>query len=252
MRLLLLGLVLMGWIAVAEAHFLVLLPDRDSIAAEGDRQVRFRLLFTHPMAQGPAMHLAKPVRFGVQLGDRQIDLLERLQLQPVQGQPAYTASYRLAGPGDHLFFVEPQPYWEAAEQTWIVHYTKVIVDAFGAEDGWWRLIGLPVEIEPLARPYGLWTGNVFRGIVRHQGQPVPFATVEVEYWNDSGVALPGPAFTTQTIRADAQGVFAYALPRAGWWGFAALIPGPPRPGPDGQPAEVELGALLWLRAVDMK
>ena len=82
-----------------------------------------------------------------------------------------------------MFFIEPAPYWEPAEQKMIVHYTKVVVDAFGAEDGWDARVGFPVEIEPLARPYGLWTGNTFRGIVLREGKPVPFATVEVEYYN---------------------------------------------------------------------
>ena len=27
---------------------------------------------------------------------------------------------------------------------------------------------------------------------------------------------------TQTIKADPNGIFTYAAPKAGWWGFAAL------------------------------
>ena len=56
----------------------------------------------------------------------------------------------------------------------IIHYTKVVVNAMGAEEGWDTLVGFPVEIEPLVRPYGLWTGNAFRGIVKKHGEPVPF------------------------------------------------------------------------------
>ena len=42
------------------------------------------------------------------------------------------------------------------------------------------------------------------------------------------------------------------MPRAGWWGFAALVDGPEkRNGPDGTPAAVELGGLIWVKAVDM-
>jgi cobalt/nickel transport protein len=114
-------------------------------------------------------------------------------------------------------------------------------------------VGLPVEIEPLVRPYGLWTGNQFRGIVRKQGKPVPFAPVEVEWVNDGSLKAPADPFVTQVIKADAAGQFAYSMPRAGWWGFAALTEGDePMQGPDGQPAKVEVGGLIWVKTLDMK
>lgn len=77
------------------------------------------------------------------------------------------------------------------------------------------------------RPYGLWTGNLFRGVVTRGSNPVPFAEVEVEWRNDDSVTPPADACVTQVIRADAQGVFAYAyaMPRRGWWGFTALMEG---------------------------
>jgi cobalt/nickel transport protein len=43
------------------------------------------------------------------------------------------------------------------------------------------------------------------------------------------------------------------MPRAGWWGFAALVEeDKPGKGPDGKPATTELGGLIWVQAVDMK
>jgi cobalt/nickel transport protein len=41
------------------------------------------------------------------------------------------------------------------------------------------------------------------------------------------------------------------MPRAGWWGFAALIDGPAAKAPDGKPAKTELGGLIWVKATDM-
>jgi len=113
---------------------------------------------------------------------------------------------------------------------------------------------LPVEIEPLVRPFGLWTGNTFRGIVKKDGKPLPFAQVEVEYYNQGKrVKIPNDAFITQVIKADANGVFSYTMPKAGWWGFAALVQGDQKmPGPDGKPAAVELGGLIWVKTVDME
>jgi cobalt/nickel transport protein len=237
----------------ATAHFLVLLPHDDVIAADGRRTVNLRILFTHPMDQGPVMELRKPRRFGTLQAGQPLDLLGTLSEQKVDGKTAYTAEVKLARPGDYVFYVEPAPYWEPAERKWIVHYTKVVVDFLGAESGWDAMVGFPVEIEPLARPYGLWTGNTFRGIVKRDGRPVPFATVEIEYYNEGRrVRPPNDAFITQVVKADAQGVFAYTMPRAGWWGFAALVDGQKRDGPDGRPADVELGGLLWVKTCDMK
>jgi cobalt/nickel transport protein len=151
-----------------------------------------------------------------------------------------------------VFWVDPVPYWEPAERKFIVHYAKVVVDSFASGEGWDALVGLPVEIEPLARPTGLWAGNLFRGIVRRHGEPVPLAEIEVEYVNDGSLAAPNDAFVTQVIKADEAGVFAYAMPRAGWWGFAALTAGEATlTAPDGTPAPVEEGGLIWIHATAM-
>jgi len=76
----------------------------------------------------------------------------------------------------------------------------------------------------------------------------------VEYYNQGKrVKTPNDALITQVIKADAQGVFCYSMPRAGWWGFAALLDGDQKlPGPDGKPAPVELGGVIWVRTVDME
>ena len=236
----------------AQAHFQELIPSADIVAEQGPRSVHLDLVFTHPMEGGPVMAMAPPARFGVVVDGKAKDLKPTLTPKSVSGKAAFEASYTLETPGDHVFFVEPAPYWEKAEGKWIVHYTKVVVD-FAAGSGWDQLVGLPVEIEPLARPYGLWTGNVFRGVVRKNGKPVPFATIEVEWINDGSLKAPADPFITQVIKADASGQFTYGLPRAGWWGFAALVDGDkPAKSPEGKPAKTELGGLIWVRAVDMK
>ncbi len=236
----------------AAAHFQELIPSTEFITAPNERQLTFTLAFTHPMARGPAMPMAKPQQFGVLIGDQRIDLMNQLTPLQLNNQPAFTAQYTVQQPGDYRFFIEPAPYWEAGEGVMIIHYTKVIVGAYGEETSWDQPIGLPVEITPLTRPYGLWTGNLMRGIVRHHGQPVPFATVEVEWRNDGSIATPADPFITQVIKTDANGVFAYAMPRAGWWGFAALLTGEQSlPNPAGQLVPVELGGLLWVRTRDL-
>lgn len=249
---------LFGWLAVittspAAAHFVVLLPSDDVVESGHGRDLALQLMFTHPMQQGPVMEMERPRHFGVLVGGKKIDLLESLQPRKLSGKTAYTAAYRLAQPGDHIFFVEPAPYWEPSERKMLLHYAKVVVDFLGAEQGWDAPVGLPVEIEPLTRPYGLWTGNCFRGIVRKNGRAVPFTEVEVEYYNvDRQITPPNDALVTQVVKTDAQGVFCYAIPRAGWWGFAALVPGDDKlKSPTGEMVDVELGGVIWVKAVDM-
>jgi cobalt/nickel transport protein len=246
------GLLLLALGPVA-AHFQVLLPTNDMVGEGDGREITLRAIFTHPMENGPVMQMGRPKQFGVLAGGVRTDLLDTLEEKAVDGKATYETTYRIRRPGDHVFFIEPAPYWEPAEAKMIIHYTKVVVDSHGMGDAWDAMVGFPVEIEPLVRPYGLWTGNVFRGIVRRNGDPVPFAEVEVEYLNEAKeVEAPGDAYVTQVIKADAAGVFCYAMPRAGWWAFAALVDGDEKiPNPDGVLSDVELGGLMWVRVADM-
>lgn len=247
-----------GWAVVVLctalcAHFQVILPSDEIVSEGGKKTVELRVVFTHPMEQGPVMEMGEPKQFGVLVGGKKQDLKSSLVPITLMGKRAYKCSYRIKAPGDYIFYIEPSPYWEPAEEKMIIHYTKVVVDAFGAEEGWEAMVGFPVEIEPLVRPYGLWTGNVFRGIVKKDGKPVPFAEVEVEYYNEGEkVRIPSDPFVTQVIKADGNGVFSYAIPRAGWWGFAGLLEGDRKmKNPDGKLVDVELGAVIWVKATDM-
>ena len=245
------GLVCFAALAMpATAHFQEIIPSADVLPEGGE--VALDLVFTHPVEGGPAMEMGRPVQAGVLTGGTVIDLLPSLTEKPVDGKAAWTVTYDAAEPGASVFFVEPQPYWEPAEGKYIVHYAKVVVDSYASGEGWDELVGLPVEIQPLTRPTGLWTGNVFSGVVLEGGDPVPFAEVEVEFVNDGSVTPPNDAFITQVIKADANGTFTYAMPHAGWWGFAALLEGDePMASPDGPEAPVEMGALMWVKATDI-
>ncbi len=86
-----------------------------------------------------------------------------------------------------------------------------------------REIGLKTEIVPLSKPFGLYAGNVFQGIVKLDGKPVPLAEVEVEYYNiDKKYTAPTEYMITQTIKADGNGVFTYAAPVSGLVGFCGV------------------------------
>ncbi len=240
----------LGSAAPALAHFQEIIPSADVLPDGG--VVSLDLVFTHPFEAGPVMEMEKPVRVGVLKGGEIVDLMPALVEAPIGGVSAWTLADELVEPGAAIYFVEPQPYWEPAEGKFIVHYAKVVVDNYASGEGWDELVGLPVEIAPLTRPTGLWAGNVFSGVVLKNGAPVPFAEIEVEFVNDMGIEAPNDAFITQIVKADANGSFFYAMPCAGWWGFAALLEGnEPMISPEGNNVPVETGALIWVKATAM-
>ncbi|MBC08002.1 DUF4198 domain-containing protein [Thalassospira sp.] len=234
--------------SVAHAHFQKMIPSTNVVDQETGRTVTFDLTFTHPMTNGPAMTMEKPLQFGMQFNGTKTDLLDRLTAKEVDGMSAFDAEVQLKAPGGYAFFVEPVPYYEPAEGKFIIQYTKTIIDAYDAGEDWDQMVGFPVEIEPLTRPYGIWAGNVFSGMVRHNGEPVPFAEVEVEYANDGSIDLPNATFATQVTKADANGIFHYAMPKDGWWVFAALIEDGTMAAPDtNNQVPVERGGVLWVK-----
>jgi cobalt/nickel transport protein len=253
-RVLLLFLIV-GTGSLSYAHFQTLIPSTPICEDPAQKSVSLDLTFCHPF-EGNMMQMEKPIQFGVLIkGEKSVSLLSALTQYDKNGFSAWQATYTLTMPGDHVFYVEPAPYWEPAEECFIIHYTKVVVNAFGMEVGWDVKVGLKTEIIPLTRPYGLYTGNVFQGIVLVNETPAPFCEVEVEYFNDNEIyTAPAGPFITQVIKTDANGVFTYAMPAAGWWGFAALNEDDNtlRNPNDGRDYPIEIGALIWVHVQDME
>jgi cobalt/nickel transport protein len=247
----------------AMAHFVLLLPSDDIVTLEENHTLKLKVVFTHPMEGGPTMEMVKPQAFGVYVNGKRFNLLSQLKPMKLPVFPvwhpeakeykgktatAWQISYTLKRPGDYQFYVIPQPYFEPAEEKFIWQMTKVVVDAFGAEEGWDERIGLQAEIIPLTRPYGLWAGNVFRGLVLMNGKPAPNLEVEVEYYNvDGKVHAPEDCMVTQVVKTDANGIFSYTIPWAGWWGFSVLGDGGMKTY-KGKQYPVEMDAVIWIKA----
>lgn len=233
------------------AHFQYLIPSDDMVTADESKSLKIDLVFGHPF-EGHFMNMDRPEKFGVMARGKKADLSDTLKSTKIEGFNAFSARYTIRRPGDHVFYVIPAPYFEPAEECFIVHYTKVVVHALGLQDGWDAEIGLKTEIIPLTRPYGIWAGNVFQGIVKAFGRPVPYAEIEVEYLADGKIEAPAEPFVTQVIKADQNGVFTYACPKAGWWSFAALSEDRVNmKHSDGKDYPVEIGALFWIKVYEM-
>jgi cobalt/nickel transport protein len=93
------------------------------------------------------------------------------------------------------------------------------------------------------------------------GKPIPYAEIEVEYLNHApemdtnafakkaDVEAPQDSFVTMGIKADANGEFTFGIPKAGWWGFAALGAGPET---SFKGKDLFQDAVIWVQAKEMK
>ncbi|MCD4718523.1 MAG: DUF4198 domain-containing protein [Desulfobacula sp.] len=251
----------------ASAHFqMIYTPDA---ALNKGGKIPLALVFTHPFEAGHTMDMGKPEQFFVvrsrgENAPKKIDLLDTLKpitwTSLTNSGNAWETTYSARG-GDHIFCLVPDPYWEANESFYIKQNTKVIINVGGEPGAWMEPVGIPTEIVPLAKPYDRWTGNVFQGQVLLNGKPVANAEIEIEYLNhkpllnkkafakEARATAPQDAFILQTIFANKNGVFTFGIPKAGWWGFAAL---------DLDPDYTHKGkkcsrdAVIWIKAIDMK
>jgi cobalt/nickel transport protein len=231
----------------AIAHFGMVIPSDTMVMQNDARTLQITFSFSHPMEM-VGMDLSKPNVVKVMANGQHMDLANQLRTAEMMGHPAWKIDYAVKRPGVYVFYMEPQPYWEPAEDCYIVHLTKTVVTAFGDDEGWDAEVGLKTEIVPLSKPYGLYAGNLFQGVVKMDGKPVAHSEVEVEFYNqESKVKAPTDYMITQTIKADGNGVFSFAVPSAGWWGFAALNTSDQKIDYQGKDKDVELGAVIWVK-----
>ena len=261
------GAMLLGSAMTASAHFQMIYTPESALTKGG--KIPLKLVFTHPFEAGHTMDMGPVEQFYVvrtrgENEPKKTDLKDTLK--PITWKSltnegsAFETEYSARG-GDHIFVLFPQPYFEPADDFYIKQNTKVIVNVGGEPGAWNEPLGLPTEIVPMAKPYDRWTGQVFQGQVLFNGEPVPGAEVEVEFLNhepilDSNsfaekgeVEAPQDAFVLQTIFADQNGVFTFGIPRAGWWGFAALDLDPDY---TYEGKKCSRDAVIWLQAKDMK
>lgn len=229
-----------------QAHFGLLIPSSSTVTDKDEAELKFTIAFLHPFEQ-KTMPMAKPREFLVMSDGVKTSLADRLIPGSYLGQPAYTAEFKIEKPGVYAFGVVPEPYFETAEGRFIIHYAKVIVGAYGEEDGWHEPMGMPVEIVPLSRPFANYAGNTFTGQALKNGKPLKNAVVEVEFLNsDNSREAPNEYFVTQTILTDADGVFTFGVPWPGWWGFAVLTESDSKIDLNGKAKSAELGGIIWV------
>lgn len=242
----------------AFAHFQLIYTPEVNLEKAGE--VPLKLLFWHPLENGAVMDMGLPQEFFSAYRGKRTDLKATLKPVTFQGAEnsaaAFDASVSVKRNGDYALVVVPAPYLEASEDIYIQQIAKAYLNVGAVPTDWHQPVGLPAEIVPMTKPYGAIAGSTFTGRVLSEGKPVAGAAVEVEYVaaepdmkaNRPGPVtagpVPGGAITAVT---DAQGVFTFGIPRAGFWGFAALGVGPKK---THEGKELSQDAVLWVRAHD--
>ncbi len=234
------------------AHFQVIIPDKPVLNQNTGNTLEVKLAFMHPFEQ-KYMFMARPKEVGVFVNGIKRSLGGYLIKHRVGKIQTWSFSYTVRRPGDYIFYVIPSPYFEPSEGRFIKHLAKVVVNAYGLETGWDKPVGLEAEIVPLTRPYGLYKGETFRGLVLFNGKPAPYTRVEITYFNKGNtLKAPYDIFFPQVVLTDGNGVFSFTMPKAGWWGFAALSLAKEKISKNGKRYPVELGAVIWVRAEEIK
>ena len=162
--------------------------------------------------------------------------------------------------GDHLFVLKPAPYYDETTKSYIQQITKTIINVAGIPSDWDSELGLETEIVPLTKPYAIWAGSNFTGIVKSNGKIVPYAKIDVKYLNRAidtknnilgkpQIKAPQNSFENMVIKTNKDGEFTFTIPKEGFWGFRAVDIGNNKKYKD---IKLEQDAVLWVQTTEMK
>ncbi|UWR05466.1 DUF4198 domain-containing protein (plasmid) [Ruegeria conchae] len=244
----------------ASAHFLLEYTENTMIERPGD--VPVKLIFWHPFEAGHVMTLEKPEEFYVIHNGSKTDLLDTLEETTFDGPDnsakAFKGSVPVKRSGDYVVVTVPAPYYEESEDIYIQQITKAYLNRNELPTDWDQPQGLATEILPLNKPYNIIAGSTFTGRVLSEGKPVAGVEIEIEFiaaapdLKGTGAAaptvspLPGGALVAIS---DENGYFSFGVPKAGYWGFAALGSGPKT---EHEGKELSQDAVIWIRAWDLE
>lgn len=241
------AILFLGILTTTYAHIAVMQPSKSVIDQNTGKDISIILGFSHPF-QFEGMNMEKPVEFGYCVNGQKNTLLDKLTETTLMKHKAWNCDFTFKRPGVYQFYMNMVPYWEPAEKCFILQNCKVEIPAFGDESYWDKPIGLSAEIIPLTRPFGLYAGNTFQGIVKKNGKPVPFADVTINYYNqDAKIKAENSYLENQEVKTDANGVFTYSPPAEGWWGFKAFVSPDKDLLRDGEPQKTYSATVIWVK-----
>ena len=245
----------------ANAHYQMLYTEETAL--EMAEKIKLNLVFTHPFSGAYTMNMNGVEEIYVINKKKKKDLtkdLKEVVYKDIHSDgKGYELTYKARRMGDHLFVMTPKPYYDETTKNYIQQITKTIVNVAGVPSDWDTDLGLKAEIVPLTKPYAIWAGSSFTGIVKSDKKVVPYAEVEVKYLNRDintqtntlgkpQIKAPQNAFVNMVIKTNANGEFTFAIPKEGTWGFKAINIGTTK---EYKGKKLEQDAVLWVQAKPM-
>jgi len=244
---------------LASAHFQ--LSHTEDTVNDRPGDVPVKLIFWHPFENGHVMDMGEPLEFYAIHRGEKIDLKDTLTQTTFTGSGneaiAWNGSVPVKRAGDYVLVTVPAPCYEGSEDIYIQQITKTYLNRGQMPTDWTEPQGLKTEIVPMVKPCNVIAGSTFTGRVMSDGTPVAGAEIEIGFMaaepdmatGRAGQpdARPMPGGAVVAI-SDANGYFTFGIPRAGWWGFAALGVGPDT---EHEGKKLSQDAVIWIRAHDL-
>ena len=132
--------------------------------------------------------------------------------------PTKKLKYKVKRLGDTWIVFHIPRQWSDHDLAWTETWVRTIVH-YELSRGWDEPLGLPVEIVPLNRPYGILSGDAFNVQVLHDGMPLSGINIYAEKYYESPLKKPYPpdAILTRVARTDSTGTATLTLRSPGWW-----------------------------------
>jgi cobalt/nickel transport protein len=244
------------------AHYQMVYTPKSAL--ESGANINLNIVFTHPFSGAYTMDMAGVEEFYVINRNKKKDIKKSLKetvYTDINSKgKGYALKYKARRMGDHVFILSPKPFYDETSKSYIQQITKTMVNVLGVPTDWDRELGLKAEIVPLTKPYAIWTGSNFTGIVKSKGKTVPYAKIEVKYLNRDfdtktntlekpQIKAPQAAFTNMIIKANKDGEFNFTIPKEGFWGFKAMGVGSDK---TYKGKKLEQDAVIWVQTTDMK
>ncbi len=120
--------------------------------------------------------------------------------------------------GDTWIVAHVPMQWSTHDLGWTETTIRTIVH-HGIFRGWKDPLGLPFEMIPLTRPYGIHAGEAFRVQLMVDGKPLANGDVWAEKYQVPALKKPLPpdALVTRMVQADSVGTASITLNSPGWW-----------------------------------
>lgn len=246
----------------ALAHFQMVYTKESAL--KNAKNIDLNIVFTHPFSGAYTMSMAGVEELYVLNRKKKKDLknsLKEVVYKDISSEgKGYELKYKARRMGDHMFVMIPTPYFDETTGGYIQQITKSMINIAGIPTDWDSELGLKAEIVPLTKPYAIWAGSNFTGIVKSNGKVVPYAKVDVKYLNRTIdtkthtlgkpiIKAPQDAFVNMTIKANKDGEFTFTIPKEGYWGFRAVGVGSDK---EYKGKKLEQDGVILVQAMEMK